>query len=259
MRYFGVEIEKTFEDAVPSVELVHAGRGFLSFGGEVALGHGADGGGQGWCGIFRGPLQLVGEDDAVHVTAADADDGCATRLALEGDEAEGFLHAGVDEKIGAAVEACELASVALVGEPMDVFVFFAQACEVAAFGAVAGDKQGEARISELGERIKEGGYIFFGRETSDIEEENFVLGDTEGFAHLGIFVRGGCGVEEFGVDAEFAEAGVVHAPVLHEAGEGGGGDDGGGEAVVEFAHVATGHIARDVDGDMAEEFVDGAR
>ena len=149
---------------------MHAGGSVFSFCDEVALGHGADGLGQGRRGIFCGPVVLIREDNAVHVTAADSDHRCAAGLALEGDETEGFLHAGVHKEVGSAVNPSELLAVALVRQPMDASIALAQARQVAPLGAIADHHQREARIIQFFKSIKKRGDIFLRCEATDVEQ-----------------------------------------------------------------------------------------
>ena len=53
------------------------------------------------------PVPLIGEDDSVHVTAPDSDNRGAAGLALKGDQAKGFLNAGMNKQIGCAIDGRE--------------------------------------------------------------------------------------------------------------------------------------------------------
>ena len=166
---------------------------------------------------------------------------------------------GTNEEIGRAVKARELLAVALVGKPVNAGIALAQAREVAALGAVANNDETETRAVQFLESLEKSDDIFFRSEAADVEQERFVLADIERFAHFAAFVGGGLRVEEFRVDAQFAQARVPHAPLRENLREGGRGDDRRGEAVVKFAHVAPRDVARDVDSYGPEKLVHRAQ
>ena len=116
---FAVEGEKVCEDFAPGIlrgdELADPGVARLEIGATGFL----DGGGERGGGVFARPEGLVAVDDAVHVAAVDADDRCAAGLRFERHEAEGFLHAGVDENVRGAVVRGELGGVGAVGQVGD--------------------------------------------------------------------------------------------------------------------------------------------
>ena len=73
--------------------------------------------GQGIGGIVVRPQLLIIQNDAVHIAATNPDHRRATGLTFQGDEAEGFLHTGMNEQIRRAIEPRQLKRIAAVAPP----------------------------------------------------------------------------------------------------------------------------------------------
>jgi len=104
---FAVEVKQAGENLCPRIlrgdKLADGGTALLHVFAAGFLDRGGEGGGR----VFARPERLVALDDAVHVAAVNADDGRAAGLRFERDEAEGFLHARMNEEVGGAVVGSE--------------------------------------------------------------------------------------------------------------------------------------------------------
>jgi hypothetical protein len=72
---------------------------------------------RGKCKTIVRPKLLIIQNDAVHIAATNPDHRRATGLTFQGDEAEGFLHTGMNEQIRRAIQPRQLKRIAAIAPP----------------------------------------------------------------------------------------------------------------------------------------------
>ena len=198
---------------------------------------------------------LVAEYDPVHVAPADADNARAAGLALESDQPEGFLDAGVDEKIRSAVDRGQFVRVRAVGHPVDAPGAFAKLHDGRPLHPVANAEQmvfsGRTRMQDR-KCAEERPHILFLRETPDIEEQARRLGNPDPGA--GFCPVGDVGDENSGIDAEIDRVKPLDPPCAKQAGQNRAGHERAFKAVVEGLDVALADVIGDRDRDAPKKF-----
>ena len=210
---------------------------------------------QGTWRVLARPVPLIRENDAVHVTAPDANDRGATRLALESNKSKGLLDARMNEQIGCAIHGGEFGGLSAILQPGDALGFFAQPHESRSQRAVANGQQVIfLRVLSMKnpKGIKKSANVFFRCQPPDIQEKPASFRNSQLATERG--GRGAIRMKNLGVYAKVDALDTLDAPATKESGKNGAGNECAFEAVVQGPHIAAAHVLCNRDSELAEIF-----
>src|SRR6476660_8129703 len=130
-------------------------------------------------------LQIV-RNDFVHAAASDSHYRRPARLTLQCRQSKCFLDTGMDEEIGGAVVAGQLAQIGTITNPRNVFSSRLEFPELSSFGSIANDEQLElirTALLQKCERRKQSCHVLFFGKTADIKKEFFLRIETKRAAY----------------------------------------------------------------------------